>query len=308
MSMVRPVSRRVDRLEELMAELAYNMSELSREQRESEVRARRADEALAQHLAEISNELRANINNLSIEMRVSEEKNRQANEALRRTLREADERSRQADEALRQRIEKLSLEMREADERSREADERARKADEELREHIAEVSRDLRDNMDKLSKEMRKNRRDLNKKIAEMSDKMGTLAEDLIAPSVPKILAKVVNCTEKPQMKGVRVTKALPDGRSQEYDVIAVCGNYVLICEAKSRLRPEQVRKFCNKLSEARDFLPEYAEKQIIGALGTFYIDPSLIKHCERQGLIMLGVIDGLMQILNEEGFAPKEY
>ena len=82
----------------------------------------------------------------------------------------------------------------------------------------------------------------------------------------------------------------------------------VLICEAKSRLRPEQVRKFCEKLSEAREFLSEYEEKQIIGALGTFYIDRSLIKHGEGQGLIMLGVIDGLMQILNEDGFAPKVY
>ena len=95
---------------------------------------------------------------------------------------------------------------------------------------------------------------------------------------------------------------------SHKVYVIAVCGDYVLICETKSRLRPEYVRDFCDTLSEARDFLPEYADKQIIGALGTFYVDPSLIKHGQRHGLIMLGVIDGLMQILNEEGFVPKAY
>lgn len=290
MSIVRPISRRVDRLEELMTQLTLNVNQVSRDLQVSDEKARRADEALGQHLAEISNELRANINNLSLEMRVSEEKTRQANETLRRTLREADERWRQADE------------------RAREADERSRQADKELREHIAEVSRDLRDNMDQLSKKMSKSRRELNKKMAEMSDKMGTFAEDLIAPSIPAILAQVVDCTEEPEMEGVRVRKRLSGGRSQEYDVIAVCGDYVLICETKSRLRPEDVRDFRNTLSKAREFLPEYADKQIIGALGTFYVDPSLIKHGQRHGLIMLGVVDGLMQILNEDGFVPKAY
>jgi hypothetical protein len=77
----------------------------------------------------------------------------------------------------------------------------------------------------------------------------------------------------------------------------------LLINETRSRLRPEDVPDFVKMLQEARIFLPEYAEKRIVGALATFYVDSSLIAHGERQGLIMLGVIDGLMQVLNTPEF-----
>jgi hypothetical protein len=150
--------------------------------------------------------------------------------------------------------------------------------------------------------------RALRQEMARLSNKMGTLAEDLVAPSVPRILQEVVNCSEIPAMLGVRIRKRLPDGRSQEYDVVAICGDYLLINETKSRLRPEDIPAFIERLREVRTFLPEYADKQIVGALATFYVDPSLIAYVERQGLIMLGVVDGLMQLLNTAAFQLQTY
>jgi hypothetical protein len=132
---------------------------------------------------------------------------------------------------------------------------------------------------------------------------MGTLAEDVVAPSIPRILAEVVHCPEPPSILGVRIRKHLRDGRSQEYDVVATCGNYLLINETKSRLRPEDIPNFIETLKMARTFLPEYADKQVIGALASFYVDPLLVTRGERQGLIILGVIDGLMQELNTPEF-----
>jgi hypothetical protein len=137
---------------------------------------------------------------------------------------------------------------------------------------------------------------------------MGTLAEDLVAPSVPRILNEIVQCPDPPSMLGVRIRKRLRDGRSQEYDVLAVCGDYLFINETRSRLRPEDVTDFIKMLQEARTFLPEYAEKRIVGALATFYVDPTLMVHGERQGLIMLGVIDGLMQVLNTPEFTLQTF
>jgi hypothetical protein len=151
-------------------------------------------------------------------------------------------------------------------------------------------------------------RREFRQQLADISHKMGTLAEDMVAPSVPRILQEIVQCPEAPAMLGVRIRKRLPGGRSQEYDVVAVCGEYLLINETKSRLRPEDIPAFLELLREARTFLPEYADKRVIGALATFYVDPSLILHDERQGLIMLGVVDGLMQVLNTPEFSLQSY
>jgi len=65
---------------------------------------------------------------------------------------------------------------------------------------------------------------------------------------------------------------------------------------------------FLESLPEARRFMPEYADYKIVGALASFYIDPTITFYGERQGLIMLGVIDGLLQVLNQSGFAPRTF
>lgn len=109
-------------------------------------------------------------------------------------------------------------------------------------------------------------------------------------------------------MLGVRIRKRLADGRSQEYDVVATCDDFLLINETKSRLHPEDISDFVQELQNAHDFFPEYPASRIIGALATFYVDPSLVTPGERQGLIMLGVIDGLMEVLNTDQFQLRSY
>lgn len=144
---------------------------------------------------------------------------------------------------------------------------------------------------------------------AELSDKMGTLAEDMVAPSVPRILAEVIGCTETPRMAGVRMRKKTADDRSKEYDVVAVCADFILVNETKSRLRPTDITEFADHLNqEVHDFWPEYQAKTIIGSLAALYVDPSLIAFGEKHGLIILGVQDGFMTILNRAGFTPTRY
>lgn len=177
-----------------------------------------------------------------------------------------------------------------------------------FRAEMQEESCRFRAEMQEMAKNSDKNAKEFRRQMAEISHKMGTMAEDLVAPSIPRILAEIVNCPELPQMEGVRIRKRLPDGRVKEYDTIAVCGDYILVNETKSRLRSEDIADFVKSLEEVRDFLPEYADKQVIGTLASFYIDPNLVTHGERQGLIMLGVVDGLMEILNRRNFVPKRF
>ena len=185
----------------------------------------------------------------------------------------------------------------------------------ELAHQVAETSAAVartEANLDRLSKEWKVNfeehQREMRRMSGEFSRQLGTLAEDLVAPSVPRILREVVGCTEEPLMEGVRVRRRLSGGRFKEYDVIAVCGDYLLINETRVRLRPEDVPEFVRVLRGARDFLPEYADKKIVGVLAIFYLDPSLVAYVERQGIIMLGIGDGLLTLLNSSDFKPTPY
>ncbi len=156
--------------------------------------------------------------------------------------------------------------------------------------------------------EMRADRKAMNKQWGELANKWGTLVEDIVAPSVPRILREVVNCSpsEELDMFAVRMKRKHPHliGKSQEFDVVAVCGGYVLIAEAKSNLSAEKINQFMERMKEARDYFPEYADKEqyrFIGALATLYVDQSVIRYGEKQGIIILGLGDHLMDAVNED-------
>jgi len=150
---------------------------------------------------------------------------------------------------------------------------------------------------------------EMNKRWGELANKMGTLAEDLVAPSIPRILCLVVGCPDDQiDAMAVRVRRRHPTdrGRTQEFDVVAVCGEYVLINETKSRVYARDADEFVQVLSEMRSFFPEYAEKTIIGAIASLYVDENVVRRAQKLGLLVLGMSEEMMDLPNEPGFVPR--
>jgi cytochrome c556 len=192
---------------------------------------------------------------------------------------------------------------------------------------IAESAKRIERTLDQLSQEMQEYKEEnrviiarldasaaaMQKKWGELSNRLGTLAEDFVSPSVPRILGTIVQgleATDSPppiDMAAVRVSRRHPKdrGRTREYDVVAICGDYVLINETKSRLNPEDIQDFIRVMSEARDFFPEYMGHHFIGAIASLRVDESLVRYGQRHGLIVLGLRGDIMEILNAPGFKP---
>jgi len=154
-------------------------------------------------------------------------------------------------------------------------------------------------------------RREMNKKWGELANKMGTMAEDLVAPSIPRILRETVGCPDDHVDRvavRVRVTHPADRHRMREFDVMALCGDYVLINETRSRLTTQYVEDFVQRLPEARDFFPEYADKKFIGSVASLYVEESVVRYGEQQGVIVLGFGEDVMEVLNTPGFKPRAF
>ena len=191
-------------------------------------------------------------------------------------------------------VNRLSIEMREFKD--------------EMREFKDEM-REFKDEMSEYKEWSRNQIKTMNRQWGDLANRMGTLAEDLVAPSVPRILRDYVGCPESGvEFMTVRFRGKKPTGEMQEFDVLAGCGNTLLINETKTTLRPKDVDGFVAMLAQAREFIPEYAGRRIVGVLASFYIDPTLTRYGERQGLIMLGATDGIMEVLNSPEFSPREF
>ena len=173
----------------------------------------------------------------------------------------------------------------------------------ELREFKEEM-RVFKDEMRDYKEENKQQLREMNIKWGEMARKLGTITEDLVAPSIPMIIKEEYGLEVTDLM--VRRKKRLKDGRSKEYDAIAVAVGYVYVDETKSTLDSEDVKDFIEEIQGFRDFFPEYEGKKIIGILASLYVDEGAIKYAEKSGFLVFAVGEALMEVRNTKGFKPK--
>jgi len=275
------LEERVNHLDELMAQLIQTVDRTSREMRQSRERSEREMQEFREEMRQSRERSEREMQEFKVEMRQSRERSEREMQEFKAEMHQSRERSEQE-------MQEFKVEMRQSRERS----------EQEMQEFKVE--------MREFKAEMRQSKRDLDKKWGELSHKLGTMAEDLVAPSVPRILRQIVNCTEEVESISVRTIKKKP--QNQEFDVIAVCGDYVLVNETKSTLRPEYMDNFYQLMTRIREYFPEFAEKQVIGAIASLYVDDSLVRYGEKLGLIVLGFGEELMDILNAPGFVPKVF
>ncbi len=162
-------------------------------------------------------------------------------------------------------------------------------------------------NWTKWQKELTRSREE----VGRLSHRLGTLVEDLVAPSLPRILRKLVSCPDDTEVAvNVRLRRRHPtlSGQHLEIDAIVDCGNYVLVNETKSQLTPEKVKAFVAKLATVREYFPEYQHCTILGAVSSLVVDASLIEYASRQGLLVLGTSEGLMALQNAPGFQWRAF
>jgi predicted RNase H-like nuclease (RuvC/YqgF family) len=164
----------------------------------------------------------------------------------------------------------------------------------------------FKDEMSDFKNESRQANREMNRRWGELANKMGTLVEDLVAPSLPRIVREVLG--QEVADLSVRRKRKLKDGRTWEFDAIAITeGQQVGLNSTKSSLRSADVDHLVTKeVAAFREFFPEYAHYPVVGILASLAVEESVLNYAERQGLVVLGVGDELMEIKNRSGFTLK--
>jgi hypothetical protein len=104
-----------------------------------------------------------------------------------------------------------------------------------------------------------------------------------------------------------RIKKRL-DGKTLEIDVMVTNERHVLVVEVKSSLGVDDIKELINDLTQFRQFFPEYAEKQLYGAVAGIEIEEGADKYAYRQGLFVLAQAGETVSILNDLDFQPKSW
>jgi len=183
---------------------------------------------------------------------------------------------------------------------------------------LASLAKQTQAELASLSEESKRTERQVqqtNKQMGELSQRMGTLVEDMISPDMLRILRLVANLPEETEgLVNVRVKRyyrgAVANGHAHmiELDAVAECGDYILVNETKTTFRPEYVTDFLEKLAIMRDYFPEFGSRPVFASISSLRIDPSVALRASRQGLLVLTLAEGMLQFQNEPGFQPKPF
>ena len=149
-----------------------------------------------------------------------------------------------------------------------------------------------------------KDRKEFNRQLAGLSDRLGTLIEDMVTPNAPRIARKLFK-EDEIQASAVRVRRRHPvdPDRNIEIDLMVVGRRHLLVCEAKSTVTADKAAAFLEKARSISEFFPELSGFTVLPMIASVAIESSLVTYLSRLHIYALGFGDETMEILNEGAF-----
>ncbi|ABD42790.1 conserved hypothetical protein [Methanospirillum hungatei JF-1] len=155
-----------------------------------------------------------------------------------------------------------------------------------------------------LSEKFKETDKKLNKLERLFTSQWGKLVESLVEGDILTLL----------NQRGIKVTdtikrrKGRRDGIDYEFDIIGINGSEIVIVEVKTTLRPEDIKHFLKKIKQAKNWMPEYTDKKIYGAVAFISEDAGTAALAEKNGLFVIRATGDSASIVNADDFVPKNW
>jgi len=159
----------------------------------------------------------------------------------------------------------------------------------------------------RMETDSKKFRKEINKKWGDLSNKMGTLVEDMVAPNIPGIAREFFGDDELDRFFVRMMIKNTADpSRRREFDVIAMTERNFYVSETKSNPRSEYIGKFIEALGEIRDYFPEIGDRRIIPIFASLHIPEDTMRYLTRNRIYAMGMDEDTMTLLNFEELSQQ--
>lgn len=178
-----------------------------------------------------------------------------------------------------------------------------------LQEEMPEFKGEMREFKDEVRADQEASRRErieMNRKWGDLANKLGTIVEDLVYPSLSRIVRETFG--EEPRDIVVRFKRRLSGGRREEIDALAVTAKLIVLNSTKATLRSADVDGFTLQIERFREFFPEYAALPVAGLLATLSVDDSVLRYAERNGSLVAAVGEEVMELKNRADFEPRRW
>ncbi len=139
---------------------------------------------------------------------------------------------------------------------------------------------------------------------------MGTVVQDIVAPSLQRIARDELNCGEE-QSFSVSVSRYRSDDRHyrREFDALYVGARGVLLNETKSTAHSEYATRFVQflKSGEFALYFPEHRHLKLVPVFSSLRLPDHLIPFLTKNGIYAVSMGEETMQVLNRDAIAARE-
>ena len=167
---------------------------------------------------------------------------------------------------------------------------------------VSRLSNEMRDFKDETKQERKK----MNKQWGDLANKMGTIVEDIIAPSIRPVVKKYFGC----EIFDFMINRKVKNKTLQlhgEFDVIAVSENYVFLVETKSSPNVEKLEAFIENIKKFKELFSEYNKKRIIPFFASLRFEENLVNKATTKGIYCLAYREwDYMDLLNYNEIIKK--
>ena len=210
----------------------------------------------------------------------------------------AEERNKAAEERLTRFEQDMSQLNQTAEERNKAAEERNKAAEERL----TRFEQDMR----KYREETNKDIKEMKRQWGDLSNKLGTIIEDVLAPNLPRLAEEIFKLGEVIKFS-IRNRRVIPGTRNRnEFDTVVECLGGVVVGEAKSNPSIEYAEQFLKKMSVFFDFYPECKGKKVIPVFGSWSIPAPVITRLTELGIYALQMGEDTMELVNAKELASR--
>lgn len=146
--------------------------------------------------------------------------------------------------------------------------------------------------------------RKLNKLEELFTSQWGKLIETLVDGD----LINLLNEYDIEVQRTAQREKGYYNDRQYEFDIIAKNGKDIVVVEVKTTLRVKHVKEFISNLKVFSKIMPEYANKNIYGAIAYLQADEKSQVYAESQKLFVIRATGNSASIVNAKNFKPKPW
>ena len=158
--------------------------------------------------------------------------------------------------------------------------------------------------------EAARDRKKMNRRWGELANKMGTVVQDIVAPSLRRIARDELGCGDERSFS-VTMSRVRSDDRHsrREFDALYVGRRAVLLNETKSTALSEYAKKFVEflKSGEFGLYFPEYRELPLVAVFSSLRLPDDVITYLTRNGIYAVSMGEETMQVRNRDAVSARK-